>query len=621
MRSTLLLTISVATALRSLVSFVLFPSNTPTDNGNLLSRTLGPGILEALGAAVLDPGHTWDHLQEACFWLEDNPAPWNGARTISAGAGYNAVYTPGTRIVAPPLVVAFLGETLVCPAGSRILRFIQQVLLIIADGIGAFCLYHLGMRVFEMEKRSNEEEIERHTKLSESNDLKCNEDLVVPGIIRPERGWVFGLSSKERAEVNEAPVNALDATESKRQLREGGKDYDDNDTKGATPPELQQNEPITPLDQLPIVAALSYFCNPVSMLANATGSIRSLWDAFLLISLYYATMPSSMMTKEGMPVKIRSATMTGFSLALATYADVGYAVFILPILLWRGMLQDTSTPAMRHRDWKYVLVLYLFHLGSMHFLASKLVGDGPNLYSSVIVQTILPDVAFIQQDSSGSLPRPSMGLHWYMFVQVFDRFRPYFTVFVSGIPSMLVVPLVTRLYRYPSILTAEFQLLWAIFRPTTTVHTLTLGIHLAVLNPRTIVRMRDPSLVSFFALPVPILLFVTFHRMWLVTGNGNPNYLYFQCFGYGLFATVIAMEFVSATVKRDKVRRMIENGSMAKLAKKDRAIAPQKENKKNGQQNGAHKEDQPLEESNGCVGKDSGKTDAMAKSEPVVVFL
>ncbi len=111
---------------------------------------------------------------------------------------------------------------------------------------------------------------------------------------------------------------------------------------------------------------------------------------------------------------------------------------------------------------------------------------------------------------------------------------------------------------------ASFQLLWAIYRPTNTVQTLTLALHFVLLNPRSIVRMRNPSLVSLFALPVPILLFVTFHRMWLVTGNGNPNYIYFQCVAYCVFVSIITIDFIGATVKRDKVRRLVEKGDTVK---------------------------------------------------------
>lgn len=52
-----------------------------------------------------------------------------------------------------------------------------------------------------------------------------------------------------------------------------------------------------------------------------------------------------------------------------------------------------------------------------------------------------------------------------------------------------------------------------------------------------------------------------------MTGNGNPNYIFFQCLVYGMFVVIITMEFVSATVKRDKVRRMVEKGTVKKLAR------------------------------------------------------
>lgn len=154
-------------------------------------------------------------------------------------------------------------------------------------------------------------------------------------------------------------------------------------------------------------------------------------------------------------------------------------------------------------------------------------------------------------------------------VQMFDRFRPYFSVFIGALPSVFVIPLTIRLHRYPSVLAAVFQLLWSIFRPVATVHTLTLGLVFVLFNPRSIIRMRDSSLVALFALPVPISLFVTFYDMWLVTGNGNPNYLFFQCFAYGLFVAIILLDVVSATVKRDKVRRMAEKGEFHKKTDKD----------------------------------------------------
>lgn len=218
-----------------------------------------------------------------------------------------------------------------------------------------------------------------------------------------------------------------------------------------------------------------------------------------------------------------------------------------------------------------------------------------------------------------------------MFVQMFDRFRPYFTVFVAGIPTMFAIPLMTRLHRYPSVLAATFQLLWVIYRPTSTSHTLTSGMILALLNPRTIVRMRNPSIIAFFALPVPILLFITFHRMWLVTGNGNPNYIFFQCFAYGMFVIIISMDFVSASVKRDKIRRMIEKGSikkiLAELKEKETEgeLKTEKDDEEGNTTNGVQKEATGTEEDE-SAGADEKATGLFAdvadqKVEPNVVFL
>lgn len=419
--------LAVATLLRLLLSFVIFPrsNNISTHDDDFLTRALGRGILPALNAAILDPVHTWDHLQEACFWVENSPSLWTDDSRGSVdgggdvGVGYSAIYTPGTRIVAPPLVVAFLGETLVCP-GYTFLGVIRKLLLLIADGIGAYCIYHLGKRIFEVEKMSNEAEMERHTELSESNkdgEGKVDDDLIIPGTLRPARGWIVGLPSKilppEECLIDVA-VNGT-STDDKKQ-KEGDENDDSTKNIDTTSSSSLDREPILTLDQFPIVTSLLYFCNPISMLANATGSLRSLWDALMLLSFYYATMPPTSITKEGIPIKIPSATKAAISLALATYADAGYAVFLLPILLWRGLFRCAqSTAAIKrteHHDWKMFLALYILYSAGLHYFASLLVGGDSSVYRKVMVQTMLPNVAFVQQDDSGSVPGPSMGLHW-----------------------------------------------------------------------------------------------------------------------------------------------------------------------------------------------------------------
>lgn len=118
------------------------------------------------------------------------------------------------------------------------------------------------------------------------------------------------------------------------------------------------------------------------------------------------------------------------------------------------------------------------------------------------------------------------------------------------------------------------------------------------------IRMRDSSLIALFALPVPVSLFATFHQMWLVTGNGNPNYLFFQCFAYGLFVAVILLDVVSATVKRDKVLRMAMKGDFAHS--KDKEHEEQEEEE---------------EEEDSCNSTANATAEVDSMEQPNVVFL
>jgi hypothetical protein len=202
----------------------------------------------------------------------------------SSSRRYFVVYTPGTRIVAPPLVVAFLGETLVCPDDNNndqllsLRKVIQAILLLVADIIGAYCIYYLGKRVLEMEDMTSEAEMERQTILCDKiikNDEegKCNKQHVIPGILRPERGWIVDFPSK----ILLSPEKVL----SESSLN------DDAVSNGDGVPStiiLDDRDPLIVINQLPLVVAVLYFCNPISIIAITNGSLRG-----LLMGLIYAS--------------------------------------------------------------------------------------------------------------------------------------------------------------------------------------------------------------------------------------------------------------------------------------------------------------------------------------------
>eukprot|EP00804_Cyclotella_cryptica_P017029 CCRYP_003281-RA/>CCRYP_003281-RA protein AED:0.10 eAED:0.10 QI:315/1/1/1/1/1/3/44/640 len=603
---------------------------------NDLSSLL-PGLLPAIKSATLDPIHSWDQFAEACFWNRHR--------------GSHDLYESGTRVTVPPLLL-MLGKPLcdMPPGYDSFLSAIRPFLVLMADVIGAYCMYRLCTAVVESEEYGEEGEMERRT-LRNDDDKDVDADgkddaWVVPGVLRAERGWIFGLPTKVVARVNvdasdgpSIPQEEADAAgpsfDDNNKLSTGNtsNDGDDTETTADDPGEktnghklnLQETTtnphqpsppyppPILSPHQLPLLTSVLYLLNPITIL-TASQSLRSLWDMLLLLSLSYATSPiPSIIMDASNPRGHPTGAKCAFCLALASYVDIAYGVFLIPVLLWRGLHRDDGRRLLRRRqcDWKRVGMLFFVYYVALHGMAFGWMGWDGRRYREALVKTVMPNVAFVEVDESGSFAGPSMGLHWYFFVQMFDRFRPYFTTFVSGLPAVFVVPLTIRLYRYPSVLIAVFQLLWAIFRPTATIHTLTLGLIFILLNPRTIVRMRDPSLIAFFALPVPMILFVTFHRMWLVTGNGNPNYIFFQCFAYGLFVAVITLDVVSATVKRDKVRRMVVKGETKKKKASPKEV------------DGEQKEEAVDEATKPEVSDEIKNTpsETANEPEPVVVFL
>ena len=102
------------------------------------------------------------------------------------------------------------------------------------------------------------------------------------------------------------------------------------------------------------------------------------------------------------------------------------------------------------------------------------------------------------------------------------------------------------------------QLLRTILNPEPTVQDMILGLAMVTLAPRSLARMNLASIFSLVALPVPIVIYAVDYWLFLETGSGNANYMFFQGLAYNLFASVICIDFISSTMKRDKSLRVTE---------------------------------------------------------------
>jgi len=101
-----------------------------------------------------------------------------------------------------------------------------------------------------------------------------------------------------------------------------------------------------------------------------------------------------------------------------------------------------------------------------------------------------------------------------------------------------------------------FYFIGILFKPHPTLLDISFGMALLVCSPRSIARMNVGSVVALAALPVNVSLFVVDHWLWLETGSGNANYIYFQCLALNVFLFCILKDFVDATLQRDKALRL-----------------------------------------------------------------
>ena len=80
-----------------------------------------------------------------------------------------------------------------------------------------------------------------------------------------------------------------------------------------------------------------------------------------------------------------------------------------------------------------------------------------------------------------------------------------------------------------------------------------------MLSPQNIARMNLTRIVvNVLAFIIPIQLFILDYWLWMRTGTGNANYLYFQCLAFTVMLAIIFLEFAFANMKRDKALRITE---------------------------------------------------------------
>lgn len=279
------------------------------------------------------------------------------------------------------------------------------------------------------------------------------------------------------------------------------------------------------------LAPLLYYCNPwVVGVAGFMGNFQNIVFLCYLLPLMYAM--------KG------NAPLACFWLAWGVYLDVKSVVFLVPVILLlvrQGKTnRSTGVVVLASVALFFLWTILLFHL------SNQLVAGGAAPWS-------VYDQFYKMNDSY----QPSLSPMWYFSVQLFNRFRSYFRVLAIGLPYLSVAPLTIRFWRYPIELATSLLLLQYALNPIQTLPNLCFIMSNILLSPLTISRMGTLSTIALLCLPVPIILSVVFFWLWLDTGTGNPNFLFFQCAGFNVFLVMIILDYIDAVLLRDKAKRII----------------------------------------------------------------
>lgn len=171
------------------------------------------------------------------------------------------------------------------------------------------------------------------------------------------------------------------------------------------------------MEALPLLTAQFYFLNPVTALSGSAYSCFQCIPSFLLVaSLHEIVRPGG------------SPPIATFWLANASYLQLHYMVFLVPLLVM---------PIAGRRQGQ-ILGSFVFWFACIQWTSYQLVGENN-----------LIQVAQATYGMGWRTIRPSLSLQWYLAMQLFSRFREYFGCLLLWLPYVLVIPIATRLSKYP----------------------------------------------------------------------------------------------------------------------------------------------------------------------------
>ncbi|KAJ0397007.1 hypothetical protein ATCC90586_009241 [Pythium insidiosum] len=297
-------------------------------------------------------------------------------------------------------------------------------------------------------------------------------------------------------------------------------------------PHAQGNEiwlnkvPLSPVfakEHLPTTVACIYLFNPYSLGTSVAMATTSLTHLTVLYSLLFAA--------HG------AAAASTLCLATATYLSIYPAVLVIPIALQLRVANRSESS--RGSIALATTVLLFVWLAALLYVSRTLTGDWQFLQETYVWIAKYSDLT------------PNVGIFWYFFIEVFDRFIPFFLLVFHIHPLVYVAPLYLRLSDRPQAYACALFGITSLFQAYPSFGDAGFFLALASIHPKTVMSIKN-RFVYALGMGVATCMQPVMWFLWLFPASGNANFFYNQTLVYQVFLSQLISAFISATMKRDK---------------------------------------------------------------------
>lgn len=249
----------------------------------------------------------------------------------------------------------------------------------------------------------------------------------------------------------------------------------------------------------------SYLFNPLTLLSGLAKSSVVLSHLTIVAALYHAI--------EG------ETTLAALLLAAGTYIALHPLMMLAPVMAF--------TPSGQKRR---LLIIFAISVVLLLGISWKTTNTWRFLLTSVLSRL-----------SYESL-KPNIGLYWYLFMEMFDFFRPLFVTFLQLHSFFYPFPLYVRFKHDPFFLSFATVAIMALIQPYPTAADAGLFLSMIAMFP----ELQSQWILLPWALlflPVSIVLAPVMWQLWIVQGSGNANFYYAATLLYNapLFLVLIDM--------------------------------------------------------------------------------